>query len=82
MLCSPTGNMQNCPRQLAMQSCALCSYVRCGTSNQKINKINLKKSKISKYKKGLFNMFVKCFFSKTILIVLNNQLISFLLEFG
>ena len=29
-----TGNMQNCPRQLAMQSCVLCSFVRCGTSNQ------------------------------------------------
>ena len=26
--------MQNCPRQLAMQSCVLCSFVRCGTSNQ------------------------------------------------
>ena len=26
--------MQNCPRQLAMQSCALCLYVRCGSSNQ------------------------------------------------
>ena len=25
---------QNCPRQLAMQSCALCLYVRCWTSNQ------------------------------------------------
>ena len=28
------GNMQNCPRQLAMQSCVLCSFVRCGTSKQ------------------------------------------------
>ena len=27
--CAATGNMQNCPRQLAMQSCALC-----GSSNQ------------------------------------------------
>ena len=27
--------MQNCPRQLAMQSCALCLYVRCGSSNKK-----------------------------------------------
>ena len=26
--------MQNCPRQLAMQSCVLCSFVRCGSSNQ------------------------------------------------
>ena len=26
--------MHNCPRQLAMQSCVLCSFVRCGTSNQ------------------------------------------------
>ena len=26
--------MQNCPRQLAMQSCVLCSFVRCGLSNQ------------------------------------------------
>ena len=26
--------MQNCPRQLAMQSCVLCSFVRCGTSKQ------------------------------------------------
>ena len=31
---SMTGGMQNCPRQLAMQSCALCLYVSCGTSNQ------------------------------------------------
>ena len=28
-------NMQNCPRQLAMQSCAVCLYVRCGSSNQR-----------------------------------------------
>ena len=27
-------NMQNFPRQLAMQSCVLCSFVRCGTSEQ------------------------------------------------
>ena len=26
--------MQNYPRQLAMQSCVLCSFVRCGTANQ------------------------------------------------
>ena len=26
--------MQNCPRQLAMQSCVLCSFVRCGSSKQ------------------------------------------------
>ena len=26
--------MQNCPRQLAMQSCILCSFVRCGTSKK------------------------------------------------
>ena len=26
--------MQNFPRQLAMQSCALCFYVRCGSFNQ------------------------------------------------
>ena len=26
--------MQNCPRQLAMQSCVLCSFVRFGSSNQ------------------------------------------------
>ena len=26
--------MQNCPRQLAMQSYVLCSFVRCGTSKQ------------------------------------------------
>ena len=35
--------MQNCPRQLAMQSCVLCSFVRCGTSNQ----IEEKKNQIS-----------------------------------
>ena len=29
-----TGNMQNFPSQLTMQSCALCMYVRCGSSNQ------------------------------------------------
>ena len=33
--------MQNCPRQLAMQSCVLCSFVRCGSSN----KIEKKKKK-------------------------------------
>ena len=26
--------MQNCARQLAMQSCVLSSFVRCGTSKQ------------------------------------------------
>ena len=35
--------MQNCPRQLAMQSCVLCSFVRCGTS-----KTNKKKKKEKK----------------------------------
>ena len=30
--------MQNCPRQLAMQSCALCLHVRCGTSDQILKK--------------------------------------------
>ena len=34
VVCAATGNMQNFPRQLAMQSCALCLIVRCGTSNQ------------------------------------------------
>ena len=33
--------MQNCPRQLAMQSCVLCSFVRCGTYKQ-IEKQNKK----------------------------------------
>ena len=38
--------MQNCPRQLAMQSCVLCSFVRCGSSKQiekkqKKNSINI-----------------------------------------
>ena len=31
--------MQNCTRQLAMQSCTLCLYVRCGTSLKSIWKI-------------------------------------------
>ena len=38
-------NMQNCPRQLAMQSCALCLYVRCGSSNQIKRKEEKKKKK-------------------------------------
>ena len=36
--------MQNCPRQLAMQSCVLCSFVRCGTSNQIEKKRKKKKT--------------------------------------
>ena len=32
VVCAARRNMQNCPRQLAMQSCVLCSFVRCGTS--------------------------------------------------
>ena len=40
--------MQNCPCQLAMQSCVLCSFVRCGTSNQ------IEKEK--KKRKELFNV--------------------------
>ena len=36
--------MQNCPRQLAMQSCVLCSFVRCGTSKQIERKKRRKKS--------------------------------------
>ena len=35
--------MQNCPRQLAMQSCELCVFVRCGTSNQIFKKREKKK---------------------------------------
>ena len=38
-------NMQNCPRQLGMKSCALCLYVRCGTSNH----IYIKKQKLVKH---------------------------------
>ena len=38
--------MQNCPRQLAMQSCVLCSFVRCGTSKQIRKKKEKKKSAI------------------------------------
>ena len=38
--------MQNCPRQLAMQSCVLCSFVRCGTSKQ-IEKKKKKKEALS-----------------------------------
>ena len=36
MLCAPLDwqYMQNCPSQLSMQSCVLCSFVRCGSSNQ------------------------------------------------
>ena len=45
--------MQNCPCQLAMQSCEMFLYVRCGASNQ------LKK----KQKKNLFNMdWSQCFY--------------------
>ena len=36
--------MQNCSRQLAMQSCVLCWFVRCGSSNQ-IEKKQKKKKK-------------------------------------
>ena len=41
-MCEP---VQNYPRQLAMQSCVLCSFVRCGTSNQ-IEKRKKKKSSV------------------------------------
>ena len=39
--------MQNCPRQLAVQSCVLCSFVRCGTSktNRKRKRKKEKKRK-------------------------------------
>ena len=43
VVCDTNGNMQNCPRQLVMQSCALCLYVRCGSSNQIIKIKNIKK---------------------------------------
>ena len=36
--------MQNCPRQLAMQSCVLCSFVRWGSSNQTEKKKKEKKN--------------------------------------
>ena len=35
--------MQNCPSQLAMQSCVLRSFVRCGTSNQIEREKNMNK---------------------------------------
>ena len=44
--------MQNCPRQLAMQSCVLCSFVRCGTS-----KTNLKKKKKRKQENFILDRF-------------------------
>ena len=46
MLCAPLDwqYAENCPRQLAMQSCVLCSFVRCGSSN-KIEKKKKKKKK-------------------------------------
>ena len=38
--------MQNCPRQLAMQSCVLCSFVRCGSwSSNQIEKKEKKRKK-------------------------------------
>ena len=43
--------MQNFPRQLAMQSCVLCSFVRCGTSKQ-IEKKKKKKRKVKRLKVG------------------------------
>ena len=36
--------MQNCPRQLVMQSCVLCSFVRCGSSNQIEEEVEKNKS--------------------------------------
>ena len=44
------------PRQLAMQSCVLCSFVRCGTSNQieKKKKKKKEKKKIS-FKKNIYS---------------------------
>ena len=43
VVCAASGNMQNFPRQLAMQSCVLCLYVRCGSSNQIIIIMVIKK---------------------------------------
>ena len=40
--------MPNCPSQLAMQSCELCVYVRCGSSNQ-IKKKKKKKKEEKRY---------------------------------
>ena len=47
--------MQNCPRQLAMQSCALCLYVRCGSSNQ--NKRRRKKKEKKSNEKRYMEVF-------------------------
>ena len=45
MLCAPLDwQYAEFPRQLVMQSCALCVYVRCGSSNQ-IKKRKKKKKK-------------------------------------
>ena len=41
--------MQNCPRRLVMQSCVLCSFVRCGSCNQ-IEKEKKKESFADFYK--------------------------------
>ena len=52
-MCAPLDtNMQNCPRQLAMQFCALCLYVRCRRSNQiKNNKKNIQAFFLTKEKR-------------------------------
>ena len=44
MLCAPL--LEICSDKLAMQACVLCSFVRCGSSNQiEIEKKNKKKNK-------------------------------------
>ena len=50
------ANMQNCPRQLAMQSRVLCSFVRCGSSNQIEKEKKEKKTnyKVTQYRKKVF----------------------------
>ena len=52
--------MQNCPRQLAMQSCVLCSFVRTSKQIEKTNKKNTKKLSNNKnkwsYPSGMSNM--------------------------
>ena len=44
MLCV-TGDIQNCPRLLAMQSCALCLHLRYGTSKSNAKNKNKKQTK-------------------------------------
>ena len=70
--------MQNCPRQLAMQSCVLCSFVRCGTSNQ-IGKKRRKKKTIGSGTDFVINN-MRALFGKSCIVYAYFGIASFIVK--